>query len=248
RIDEYAYALPGVFTVIRPVRRYVYGQTAGQVLGYLGEIDAQELQRRGEDYRMGDLIGRAGLERLYEDLLHGTEGRMLVTRYATGVPQIRTDPYGRPRVESLVDSYGHDLRVEKAILEPVTGKKLYITLDIRLQARAEKLLEGEQGAIAVLNADTGAVLALASSPGYDPSIFVTRSVSRERQHALHGKPNRMIHRAYQEVYALGSVFKVLLATAALEEGVIDISSTHVCGGVFRITPTDRPWHCWKRSP
>ncbi len=247
RVDEYAYALPGVFTVVRPMRRYVYGQTAGQLLGYLGEINKSELESADFQYQLGDLIGRSGLERLYEDILRGTEGKMLVTRYAAGVPQIRTDAYGRPHVENLVDSYGHNLRVEDAILGPTTGEPLYITLDIELQAKAEELLDGEEGAIALLNADTGAVLALASSPGYDPSIFVTRSGNRKRVKALTEKPNRMLHRAYQEVYAPGSVFKILLAAAALEEGTIDSSTTHYCPGKFRITPTDRVWHCWKRS-
>lgn len=247
RVDEYAYALPGVFTVVRPMRRYVYGQTAGQLLGYLGEINKSELESADFQYQLGDLIGRSGLERLYEDTLRGTEGKMLVTRYAAGVPQMRTDPYGRPRMEGLVDSYGHNLRVEDAILEPISGEPLYITLDIELQAKAEELLDGEEGAIVLLNADTGAVLALASSPGYDPSIFVTRSGNRKRVKALTEKPNRMLHRAYQEVYAPGSVFKLLLATAALEEGIIDPSTTHYCPGKFRITPTGRTWHCWKRS-
>lgn len=247
RIDEYAYALPGVFTVVRPMRRYAYGRTAGQLIGYLGEINPQELQKRTDRYRMGDLIGRSGIERLYEETLHGTEGKMLVTRYAVGVPQIRTDPYGRPRVENLVDSYGHDLRVEEAILRPISGGDIYVTLDIGVQAKAEELLEGEEGAIAMLNADTGAVLALASSPGYDPSIFVARSGNNERLKVLRDKPNRMLHRAYQERYAPGSIFKIVLAIAALEEGVIDTSTTHYCPGKFRITPNGRPWHCWKRS-
>ena len=249
RVDEYAYALPGVFTVVRPIRRYVYGQTAGQLLGYLGEINKSELEFQQTDfkYRLGDLIGRSGLERWYEPTLRGTEGTMLVTRYAAGVPQIRTDPYGQAHVENLVDSYGHNLRVEPEILDPIPGNSLDITLDIELQAKAEELLEGEEGAIVFLNADTGAVLALASSPGYDPSIFVTRRGNRKRIKALTDKPNRMLHRAYQEVYAPGSIFKVLLASAALEEGVIDVSTTHYCPGKFRVTPNDRPWHCWKRS-
>ena len=247
RIDEYAYALPGVFTVVRPMRRYAYGRTAGQLIGYLGEINPQELQARSERYRSGDLIGRSGIESLYEDTLHGRQGKMLVTRYAAGVPQIRTDPYGRPRVENLVDSYGHDLRVEEAILRPISGGDVFITLDIGAQAKAEELLEGEEGAIALLNADTGAVLALASSPGYDPSIFVSQRRTEERLEALRGKPNRMIHRAFQERYAPGSIFKIVLAIAALEEGVIDSASTHYCPGKFRITPNGRPWHCWMRS-
>ena len=249
RVDEYAYALPGVFTVVRPIRRYVYGQTAGQLLGYLGEINKSELELQQTDfkYRLGDLIGRSGLERRYEKTLRGTEGTMMVTRYAAGVPQIRTDPYGRPHGENLVDSYGHNLQVEREIRLPEEGSPLYITLDILLQAKAEELLEGEEGAIVFLNADTGAVLALASSPGYDPSIFVTRSGNSKREETLTAKPNRMLHRAYQEVYAPGSIFKVLLASAALEEGVIDASTTHYCPGKFRITPNDRAWHCWKRS-
>lgn len=259
RVDEYAYALPGVFTVVRPIRRYAYGKTAGQLLGYLGEInkselelqnlgeiDKSELQHSEFPYQLGDLIGRSGLERRYEKTLRGKEGKMMVTRYAVGVPQIRTDLHGQPHVENLVDSYGHNLRVESEIREPIPGKQLDITLDIALQAKAEELLDGEEGAIVLLNADTGALLALASSPGYDPSIFVTRSGNRKRIEALTEKPNRMIHRAYQEVYAPGSVFKLLLAAAALEEGIIDPSTTHYCPGKFRITPTGRTWHCWKR--
>lgn len=247
RVDEYGALLPGVFTVVRPIRRYVYGETAGQILGYLGEVNTKELREKDSDYQMGDLIGRAGVESLYEDELHGKDGRMLVTKFAAGTPQIRTDPYGKPYVENLVDSYGHSLRVEEEIRQPVPGKSVHLTLDIGLQAKAEALLEGETGAIVALNADTGAVLALASSPGYDPTVFVTRSGNRERLDILRGKPNRMMHRAYQEVYPPGSVFKVLLAAAALEEGVIDADTTHYCPGKFRITPNGRAWHCWNRS-
>jgi len=247
RVDELAFALPGVFTVVRPARRYVYGKTAGQLLGYLGEIGPKELEARSDSYRMGDLIGRKGIEQLYEDVLRGEDGRMLVTKFAAGTPQIRTDPYGNPYVDKLVDSYGHNLRVEEEIDAPTPGEPVFLTLDIQLQMTAESLLEGEEGAIGVLNADTGEVLALASSPGYDPSVFVTPSGERKRVEALHGKPNRMLHRAYQERYAPGSVFKILLAAAALEEGVIDANTTHYCPGKFRITPNDRAWHCWKRS-
>lgn len=248
RIDEYSYALPGVFTVIRPVRRYVFGKVGGQILGYVGEISSKkELERFGERYSMGHLVGRMGIEQLYESTLHGSDGQMLVTRYAAGVPQLRTDPYGNPYVENLVDSYGHQLILEQEIAKPEAGKPIHLTLDIGLQEKAEQLLEGEQGAIVILNADSGAVMAMASNPRFDPSIFVTNSGSRKRSETLTGKPNRMLHRAYREVYAPGSVFKVLLASAALEEGVIDENTTFYCPGKFRITAGGRPWHCWKRS-
>jgi penicillin-binding protein 2 len=247
RVDEYAYALPGMFTAVRPVRRYVYGKTAGQILGYLGEINPKELEARQDRYNMGDLIGRGGLEGRYEDRLHGEDGRMMVTRFAAGTPQLRTDPYGNPYIEDLVDSLGHNLSVEEEVQKARPGGDVYLTLDIGLQATAERLLEGEHGAIVVLNAETGDVLALASSPGYDPAVFVSDTGSRERVEILRGKPNRMMHRAFQEVYAPGSVFKVMLAAAALEEGVIDRSTTFYCPGHFRVDPNGREWHCWRRQ-
>lgn len=247
RVEEYAYALPGVITVVRPVRRYVYGKTGGQVLGYLGEINQRELDARTDRYKMGDLIGRSGVERVFEEKLHGSDGEMLVTRFARGEPQLRTDPYGRIYDENIVDSYGHALTLEKEAVQAVPGESIQITLDIGLQAKAEELLKGEEGAIVVLNAETGEVLTLASSPGYDPSVFVSPQGGRERQEILTGKPNRMINRAYQEVYPPGSTYKVLLAAAALEEGVIDKNTSFTCYGKFRLPNFSRPWHCWKRA-
>lgn len=244
RVEEYSFALPGVFTVVRPQRRYVHGKTAGQLLGYLGEIGPEELEERRPNYRMGDLIGRAGLERMYEESLHGQDGQMLVTRFAAGEPQLRTDPYGKPYV--VVDSFGHSLKVERQIKQPVPGRALRIGIDIALQAKAEELLGNEEGAIVVLDADTGQVIALASAPGYDPGVFLARGMGRERMEVLTGKPNRMQNRGYQEVYAPGSTFKVLLAAAALEEGLIDAGTTYYCSGRFRLREGGRPWHCWKR--
>lgn len=247
RIEEYNYALPGVFTVVRPVRRYVYGKTGGQVMGYLGEVNQQEIDANGDAYNMGDLIGRGGVEQIFEETLHGTDGRMLVTKYATGMPQLRTDPYGNVNFEKIVDSFGHRLELEDEKEEPIPGDSVQLTLDIGLQAHCEQLLKGEEGSIVVLNAETGGVLAMASAPGYDPSVFVSPASGRERQEILNSKPNRMQNRGYQEIYPPGSTFKVLLAAAALEEGVINENTTYFCGGRFRLPNVSRPWHCWKRS-
>ncbi len=247
RVDEYAYALPGVFTAVRPLRRYVYGKTAGQIMGYLGEINPKELAAAKDRYNMGDLVGRAGVERRFEGRLHGEDGQMMVTRFAAGTPQIRTDPYGNPYIKNLVDSLGHTLVVEEEMRQARPGEDVYLSLDIGLQTTAERLLEGEHGAIVVLNAENGEVLAMASAPGYDPAVFVSDTGGRERANALSGKPNRMINRAFQEVYAPGSVFKVVLAAAALEEGVITPSTKFYCPGKFKITPNGRTWHCWRRS-
>ena len=198
---------------------------------------------QGSRYRRGDLGGRAGIERIYESTLHGTDGQMLVTKYAVGSPQLRTDPYGNPYVE--VDSFGHSL-VEEQVQEPIPGSRLQITLDIGLQRKAEELLEGEEGAIVVLDSDTGAVIVLASTPGYDPAVFIDPGKGDARKEALTGKPNRMIHRAFHEATAPGHGLKTWLGAAAREAGVSDELTTYTCSGGFKITPTGRTWRCWKK--
>lgn len=246
RVEEFSYALPGVFTVVRPQRRYLYGKTGGQLLGYLGRINQTELDAL-DAYEGDDLIGRSGLEQTYEEQMRGVDGQLVVNVYVEDRrPQLRTDEFGRPYIG--VDSYGHQLAEETEFRkDPQPGRPLFTTLDIDLQRHCEQLLEGEIGAIAVLNAETGAVLTLASTPGYDPSVFVTYGRDRERSEALSARPNPMRNRCFQEMYAPGSVFKVMLATAALEEGVIDEKTTFFCPGHFQINGAGRAWHCWRRS-
>ncbi len=247
RIEENLHALPGVTIIVHPQRRYLFTQTAGQLLGYLGEINREELDRLSDQgYFMGDLIGKDGLERFYEDLLHGNDGYMLVTKYASGQPQLRTNKSGLP-VIARRDSIGHLLDIEAPPVMPLSGESLYLTLDIALQQKCEALLIGSCGSIVVLDADTGAVLAMASEPGYDPGVFVNRGADEERKELLaNSTPNRMIHRAYREVYPPGSIFKVMLAAAALEAKVIDANSRFHCNGQYMIDGKGRAWHCWNR--
>ncbi|HOZ45087.1 MAG TPA: penicillin-binding protein 2 [Candidatus Hydrogenedentes bacterium] len=245
RVEERAYALHGVYTVVSPQRRYVHGTTAGQILGYLGEIGPDELEQRNDRYSMGDYIGRDGIEQTYEENLRGVDGNTVVTRYAWGQPQLRTDVRGKPYIAKH-DTHGHELE-EAYRVDPVQGGTVQLTLDIDLQAKLETILVGEVGAIVVIDADTGAVLGMASTPSYDPSVFVTRGSNRERAELLRaGRPNPMVHRAFRETYPPGSVFKVLLACAALEEGLLDEHMTFYCPGFYQIDGAGRKWHCWKR--
>lgn len=247
RVEEHTFELPGVLTVVHPQRRYRYGKVGGQLLGYLGEINREELAAQRDTYSMGDLIGRGGLEQMYESHLRGQDGYVVVTKYASGRPQLRTDRLGRPYIAER-DSRGHQLEEEGRRVEPTTGNPLHITLDIELQAYAEALLQGEVGSIVVLEADTGAVLAMASTPTYDPSVFVNRGHSDERLALLTAsRPNPMFSRSYREVYPPGSVYKIIMAAAAAEEGLMGRNTTHYCPGRFRINPTTRWWHCWRRS-
>ncbi len=249
QVEEHTYALPGVFVVAHPQRRYLHGDTAGQILGYVGEIGRQELAAwKDEGYYLGDLIGRGGVERMYEKRLHGADGYMVVTKYATGRPQLRTDKRGMPFIAQR-DSRGHMLSEEEGRRkDPLSGNPLHLTLDVGLQAKCESLLHGEVGAIAVLEAETGAVLALASVPTYNPSVFVTRGRGRERMELLTAEePNPMLNRALRENYPPGSVFKVMLASAALEAGAITKETSFFCPGYYQIGGKGRKWRCWKRS-
>jgi penicillin-binding protein 2 len=256
RVEEHSYELPGVYTVVQPQRRYHFGKTGGQILGYLGEISEPELEKM-EGYQMGDIIGKTGVERMYETILQGKDGFMLVTKYASGRPQLLTDKFGNPYVAKH-DSEGHVLTEIGERKEPKSGQPLRLTLDIRLQAFCEELLQrrregredapliGEIGAIAVLDADSGAVLALASNPTYDPSVFVTRGSGHERLELLQAPdPNPMRNRCYMEHYPPGSVYKVLMAAAALENGTINRNTSFYCPGFIQIP--GRRAHCHKRT-
>lgn len=232
RVEEHSYELPGVFPVVHPQRRYLHGATAGQILGYLNEVGPDDL-KRSDTYHMGDLMGRRGIEAEYEALMRGRDGQMQVSVYNSDRrPQLRTDAYGVPYVAT--DKYGRKLDEETEYRkEPVPGDPIYLTLDMELQALAERLLEGEQGAIVVLEADTGAVLTMASSPGFDPNVFVTPDPNGMRKEILTGKPSRLMNRCVEEAFPPGSVFKILVAMAGLELGVIDENTTFFCPGRYQ---------------
>ena len=240
RLSEEIYALPGVHVMVRPQRIYLHGKTAGQLLGYLGEINETELARLAPAYNMGDVIGKTGLELLHESTLHGSDGSVIVSRYASlhSRPQLSTDDIGTPFV--AIDTRGRQLK-ETFRQDPVPGKPLRVTLDLELQQVAERLLVGEIGSLVALNANTGEILAMASSPGFDPNTFVTRGRSQERIELLNDKTRPMENRAYRYEYAPGSVFKIAVAIAALEEGVITADTRYSCHG-----RTDRlGLNCWR---
>jgi penicillin-binding protein 2 len=257
QIEEFSFALPGVYTVASPQRQYYQGTTAGQLLGWFNEISKEEYERLKPRYKYGDIIGRAGLELAYENTLKGQDGAMIVSRFASGVPQLRTDAWGNPYIE--LDSQGRSLQVEHRN-DAVPGRSIYTTLDIDLQRELERILaddllkdglvsEDPRGAIVVLNADTGEVLAMASYPLYDPNIFASRKQDRTSRVAelMRADAKPMLSRCFQMHYPPGSVFKVMLAIAALEEGVIDEHTTFGCGGRFYLPGVSRPWRCWRHK-
>lgn len=206
-------------------RNYRYGTMAAHVLGYIGEATTQDMQEDPQ-LRLGDLIGKAGVELVYDHFLRGRDG----ARYW------------------VVDSHGRQLsEYEAAAREPVAGRNIRLTLDFELQRRAEQyFIENEMvGAVVALDPQTGEVLAMASSPAYNPNVYSKRFSPEVWKTILSNPFKIQINRAIAGLYSPGSVFKVVMGMAGLDSGVIHPSTTFTCGGsaVF----FGRRFRCWKRE-
>ncbi|MBW2094834.1 MAG: penicillin-binding protein 2 [Deltaproteobacteria bacterium] len=221
-IETHRFNLPGITIQVRPQRHYLYNHLAVHVLGYLGEITEQQLASgRYVNNRGGDLIGKAGMEREWQRFLHG-------------IP-------GGEQVE--VDAAGRKLNVisRKTALP---GANVYLTIDSHLQSVAEKALEGKAGAVVAMDPMDGEILAMASSPWFDPNIFV-KGIDRETWEAMvRGADHPLQNRAISGQYPPGSVFKIVVALGALQEGVLDPEEKLFCGGSYRLGKS--VYRCWKR--
>ncbi len=219
------YRLPGVDIKADLTRRYPLKSLAVHVVGYVGRIDEDELRRLDPGQYSGSThIGKTGVERSLEDLLRGR----------AGYQQVETNAEGRP------------LRVLSRT-PPVPGKHIYLSIDLRLQAVAEKALEGHNGAIVALDPRTGEVLALASQPIYDPNPFVN-GIDFASYRALNTSKDRpLLNRALRGVYPPGSTIKPLMALAGLEYGVVNRHSGVFCPGFYRLPGGGRKFRDWKRG-
>ncbi|MEO0519107.1 MAG: penicillin-binding protein 2 [Cyanobacteria bacterium P01_A01_bin.116] len=193
-LAEYANELPGVRVEAEAVRNYPRGDLAAHVLGYTGELNDAKLEElKDQDYRLGDVIGKMGLEMALEPTLRGT--------------------WGGQQVE--VDSSGQVLRVlgEKP---SVSGQDVKITLDLDLQRAAEEALGDHLGAIVAIDPRDGAVRAMVSRPTFDPNIFSTR-ITQAQWEQIQSRGYPLVNRAMR-AYAPASTFKVITATAGMESG------------------------------
>lgn len=222
-IEVHKYDLPGVTIDIRPVRHYINGQHAAHLIGYLGEINAKELQGGAfADCKGGDFIGRFGAEKSYEDLLRGKRG-------------------GR-QVE--VDVRGQVVKALRTV-NATPGKNLYLSLDYALQKKVEELLQDRVGAVVAMDPMTGYILVMASSPTFDQNAFVS-GMSRKEWNVLTSNPDYpMTNRVIQAEYPPASTYKIVTAIAGLEEGVNDHETTHYCPGYYALG--NRVFRCWKRG-
>jgi len=232
RLAERLYDLPGAFLEARVQREYPQGPLAAHVLGYVGEISPSELQRLKEKgYRMGDIVGKSGLERQYEPQLRGQAGQRLILVDA------------RNRFVSFVEE-GEGVQgwFTQRSLPPQPGLSLRLHLDSEIQRAAEEALKGRRGAVVVVNPQNGAVLAMASQPSFDPNLFIPSISLSDWQRLLRSPEHPLLHRAAAGLYPPGSAFKPVVALAALAEGVITPATSFHCSGVYHLGRW--PFGCW----
>jgi len=220
-LETHQLQLPGVSLEVMPERHYIYGPMAAHLLGYVGEVAEADL-RRENDYRMGDEIGKFGLERVFEGDLRGQAGGQ----------------------EIEVDSVGRRLKLLREIPE-IPGHSVVLSLDLDVQQAAEKAMGTWSGALVALDPNTGYVLAMVSHPTFDPNVFANginnvqwRGLTTDRAHPL---TNRVIAGAYPP----GSTFKLVDSIAGLEERTLTPETSYFCpGGLYY---GNREYHCWRKQ-
>ena len=221
RIDS----LPGVSWQSKPMRNYIETGSLSHIIGYLGNITRDELTMLyNKGYQQGDLIGKNGIERQYDELLRGKEG--IETR--------------------TVDVRGRNVTGDNTRVFPEMGKNLVLTIDRNIQTLAEKALGRRMGAVVVMRPTTGEILAMVSYPWYDPNIFNRTDMGNDYQTLLDDPNKPLINRAIQSSYPPGSTFKIIMTTGILGENAFPPEQTVDCPG--EITYGDRVWRCHIRKP
>ena len=220
-IEAHRLDLPGVMIQVESQRNYPGGVTAAHLLGYVGEISADQLEKpEFADLHQGSVVGQYGVEKSYDRHVRGQAGQKSVE----------------------VDALGHEKKA--AVVErPQAGNDLYLTIDVRLQKVAESLLGEETGAIVALDPTNGDILAMASRPGFDPNVLSRELTPKQWIEIVQDEGRPLNNRASQGQYPPGSTFKVPMAVAALESHTMSPSSTVHCNGGYQFGR--RLYHDWK---
>jgi len=225
KIQAQSIAFPEINVVPVQRRNYPYGTMAAHVLGFIGEVNDKEL-KQNQALEQGDLIGKRGVELMYDQYLRGKDGAEFWEYDADGR---RLSEYAPARQQ------------------PVPGDNIYLTLDFELQRRAEQyFVENEMvGSAVALDPRNGEVLAMVSSPAFNPNVYSKRFTPEVWKTILSNPFKIELNRAIQGLYSPGSVFKIVMAMAGLSEGVVGPDTSFNCGGsgVFH----GRRFRCWKRE-
>jgi penicillin-binding protein 2 len=220
-LETHQLELPGVSLQVSPQRHYIYGSLAAHLLGYVGEVTVKDLARL-PDYRMGDEIGKFGLERSWEDTLRGDGGGQ----------------------EIEVDAVGRRLRLLREIPEK-PGDSIILSIDLDLQRAAEEAIGDRAGALVALDPNTGYILALASHPAFDPNVFADGISSVDWRGLTTDPTHPLQDRATQGAYPPGSTFKIVDSIAALSDRTLTPKTAFFCpGGMYF---GGREYRCWRKQ-
>lgn len=219
-LETFRYELPGVKVLVRYQRAYLAPRLAAHVIGYLGEINKRELEQSNRAvYRMGDWVGRYGLEKSREQVLHGRRGARQVE----------------------VDAMGREIKLIKEV--PASrGADITLSINLDLQKAAAKALEGRAGAVAALDPRTGQVLCLYSSPTFDPNDFITGMSNTQWKELSEDPRHPLKDRAISGMYPPGSTYKIITSAAGLAEKAIDLTTRFFCAGQMPFG--NRYYRCW----
>jgi penicillin-binding protein 2 len=217
-VDSHRADLPMLELMMVQRRRYPHGEMLANTIGYVGEVSPQDLANNPDKYRPGDIVGKAGLEKEYNDQIVGTDGLRRV----------------------VVNSVGKMVRTLDDV-EAIPGRPIQLTIDYDLQSVAEADFANKEGALIAIDARTGAVLAAVSRPTFDPNDFAVRIPPKEWAQLNSDPQTPLLNRAIQAQLAPGSVFKIVMATAMLESKAIPANYTVDCPGYA--TFYGRTFHC-----
>lgn len=219
------YHFKGVSIKARLMRHYPLGEMTAHALGYVGRINIDELKKVDPtNYRATNFIGKAGVEKYYEDILHGKVGYQMT----------ETDVSGRT------------LRVINKV-NPHSGAKLYLSLDVRLQEAAYNALNGKRGAVIVINSHNGEVLAMVSSPSFDPNIFVSGVSTKEYKILSNALQRPLFNRAVRGVYPPASTIKPFVGLAGLDKGFVTTATEIWDPGKFKLPTASHIYRDWKKT-
>lgn len=220
-LEENRLSLPGVVSIVESKRFYAEDIGSPHIFGNIGEVTAEE-QLQEPDLNTGDLTGKSGLEKEYDKELQGIKG----------VEYLRVDARGKE-----IGVYD----VNRNVL-PIHGSDLHLAMDYKLQQFADSMLEGQRGALVAIDTRTGGIIALASKPDYNPGDLAGKIEPEIWNKLLNDESHPLFSRSVQSTYPPGSVYKIIAAVAALDEGIITPQWKVNCPGYFKLGR--RTIHCW----
>jgi penicillin-binding protein 2 len=221
-LEENRLNLAGVDIQTYPVRDYPNGVLASHLMGYLGHMSERELASESySKYNPGAYVGKSGIERNWENELHGSDG-------------------GR---QLEVDAMGRVLRTASEVI-PTVGDSLVLTIDLDMQKAAEEAFGEQAGAAIAMDVNTGEILAYVSKPDYNPADFAEGLSAKQWKEYLADSRHPLENKALKGQYPPGSTFKIIMALAGLEEGLIDANTSVLCNGSY--TVGNRTFRCWQK--